>query len=311
MVTDSQKQALTLSLYSLARWADGFFTAKRAEGLALRTQAIYRKNVSAFVDWCEAQNVHEVDHIDPDLIRQWLLALEEHGHNPGGIHQFYRCVKTFFLWYELECAPDGWRNPIKRVKAPKLPEEILEPVALADVALMMETCKHGRESLRDKAVLLTLLDTGARASELCAFNVEDLDPVTGTLTIRHGKGGKGRIVFAGVKTRRCIRAYLKDRGRINGDAPLFVNHSGRRLTYCALRGIVERRAEAAGLPEPGLHGFRRAFALNMLRSGVDIITLQRLLGHADLSVIKRYLKQNTEDLRVAHAAHSPVDQAEW
>jgi len=89
------------------------------------------------VEWCEARNVQDVEHIDPDLLRQWLLALEEHGHNPGGVNQFYRSVKTFLLWYERECAPEGWRNSIKRVKAPKLPEKILGAADLADGGRML------------------------------------------------------------------------------------------------------------------------------------------------------------------------------
>ena len=63
MFTDSIKQGLTLELCHLARWADGFITAKRAEGPSPRTQAIYRQKVSAFVEWCEARNVQDAEHI--------------------------------------------------------------------------------------------------------------------------------------------------------------------------------------------------------------------------------------------------------
>jgi integrase len=59
--------------------------------------------------------------------------------------------------------------------------------------------------------------------------------------------------------------------------------------------------------KPKLHGFRRAFALNMLRSGVDIFVLQRVMGHSDLPVLRRYLAQNDEDNQLAHMRGSPVD----
>jgi integrase/recombinase XerD len=59
--------------------------------------------------------------------------------------------------------------------------------------------------------------------------------------------------------------------------------------------------------KPKLHAFRRAFALNMLRNGVDIFVLQRLMGHADLQVLRRYLAQNDQDNQLAHMRGGPVD----
>jgi len=84
--------------------------------------------------------------------------------------------------------------------------------------------------------------------------------------------------------------------------------SEERLTYDGLRLLLERRAKRARLSnKPKLHGFRCAFALNMLRSGLDIFVLQRLMGHADLQVLRRYLAQNDEDNQLGHMRGSPVD----
>ena len=71
--------------------------------------------------------------------------------------------------------------------------------------------------------------------------------------------------------------------------------------------MVRRKAKIAKIDKPGLHDFRRAFALNFLRDGADIYTLQKLMGHADLQILRRYLAQTDEDLRKAHHKHSPVD----
>ena len=81
------------------------------------------------------------------------------------------------------------------------------------------------------------------------------------------------------------------------------------LAYLGLRSLVLRRARGAGLEPPALHSFRRGFALEMLRAGADLLSLQRLMGHADLSLLKRYAKQNADDLRAVHALASPVDRA--
>lgn len=80
------------------------------------------------------------------------------------------------------------------------------------------------------------------------------------------------------------------------------------MTYTALRGLLRRRAQIAGLDEiPTPHAFRRAFALVMLRNGVDVFALQKLMGHSDLQVLRRYLAQTDQDIQTAHIRGSPVD----
>lgn len=104
-----------------------------------------------------------------------------------------------------------------------------------------------------------------------------------------------------------MRAYLKTR---NDSSPAaWVSDEKERITYGGLRAIIFRRAKQAGIKKPSLHSFRRAFAINMLRAGVDVFSLQRLMGHADLQVLRRYLAQTTEDIAQAHRLGSPVDKA--
>ncbi len=136
--------------------------------------------------------------------------------------------------------------------------------------------------------------------------MEDVDLDNGSVMVRHGKGGKSRIVFIGQKTRRAIRAYLH--WRDERSPALFACRFGERLTYEGLRQLLERNASKARLPSrPTLHSFRRAFALNMLRNGTDVFALQRLMGHSDLQVMRRYLAQNDGDTQQAHMRGSPVD----
>jgi site-specific recombinase XerD len=85
-----------------------------------------------------------------------------------------------------------------------------------------------------------------------------------------------------------------------------------RLTYDGLRQLLQRRSKLAGLrKEPTLHDFRRQFALSMLNNGTDIFSLQRLMGHSDISVLRRYLAQTTEDIRIGHGNGSPVENYSW
>ena len=105
-----------------------------------------------------------------------------------------------------------------------------------------------------------------------------------------------------------VRAYL--RLRRDKKPALWVTRNGERLTYWGLRQIIRRRSFQAGVDTPSIHSFRRAFAVNMLRAGVDIFSLQKLMGHADLQVLRRYLALTTEDIARAHRIGSPVDRGE-
>lgn len=122
------------------------------------------------------------------------------------------------------------------------------------------------------------------------------------------KGRKGRVVFIGAKTRRALLTYYRHYSKRVDDAPLWITDEGGALTRSGIRQIVRRRAVAAGIDEPGLHEFRRAFAINYLRNGGDIITLQRLLGHSSLVIINRYLDLLDDDLKAAIAKHGVVDK---
>ena len=132
---------------------------------------------------------------------------------------------------------------------------------------------------------------------------------SGTVKVRHAKGGRPRITFFGEKATRSISTYLVFR-QVNVDSPLWASRVGKRLSYTGLRDILRRRAERAGIEAPTLHSFRRAFALLCLRRGVDVYSLQRLMGHSDLSVLRRYLAQTEDDLRRAHQQASPADTFE-
>lgn len=285
---------------------DNFLTARKTEQVSQRTLEYYHDKLIKFFAFCQTQAISEVTQITPATIRAYLLHLEITGHNPGGCHAAFRALRAFLYWWENEFEPEGWSNPIRgKVKAPKVALEPLEPVSPQTVQALLACCKNDFTGKRDKALILFLLDSGTRAAECLAVNVEDVNQATGAVLIRRGKGRKPRTAFIGKVTRRALRAYLKQRA---DKAPaLWVTQEGERLTYAGLRSMIQRRAKLAGVAAPEIHGFRRAFALTMLRNGVDLITLQRLMGHAGLTVLQRYLAQTETDLQQAHRRGSPVD----
>jgi integrase/recombinase XerD len=286
--------------------AGAFLLDRKAQNLAKKTLDFYRLNLQTFITWLDTQAVKSVTELTPDLLRGFFIAMTERGHNAGGVRALYRTIRVFLRWYALEFEPLEWRDPLRKVKIPKADIEPLEPVPVETVRTMLATCTRGKfTGERDRAILLFLLDTGVRAGELLALDKQDADPITGDVLIRKSKSRKPRTVFLGRSARRALRSYLKIREDMA--RALFVNDEGERLKMAGLRQVMIRRAKKAGVPVPSLHSFRRAFALAMKRAGVDLLTIARLLGHADLSVLDRYIKQDAEDLRGEHERGSPVD----
>lgn len=289
----------------LSAWIDAFIRDCKARQLSPFTLEYYRAGLAAFTNFIPGLN--EVEHITPDTIRAWLLHLEATGHNPGGRHAKYRALRVFLFWYEREAEPDGWTNPIHKVKPPKVTMPPIEGVSLADVKALLDTCGGDFIGLRDRALILSLLDTGARVREFLSLNFDDLDPISGGIMLRKTKGAKPRHVFIGKRSRKALRSYLKQRE--DNSPAVWVTSSGDRLAVASLQGMLKRRAKLAGLKDaPSSHDFRRCFALNMLRAGVDVFSLQRLMGHSDLSTLRRYLAQTTDDLQAAHDRAGIVDK---
>lgn len=290
----------------LALDVEAFMIDCQVRNLSPKTLGVYRYQLDRFLAWrsCQAGPVtaHEV--------RAYLLALRGVV-SPSTQHQAFRVLRTFCRWTVAEGLWEA--NPMERLKPPKLADRPLPPVPIEDVRAMIATCDRSLLGLRDVALMLALLDTAARASELLGCDVGDADLRSGALVLRHTKEGRVRVTFLGSRARRTLLRYLRDRGNLAGDAamlasPLFATRDGGRLSYWGLRQMLRRRAEKAGVPVPGAHAFRRAACLAMLRNGADVFSVQALAGHADLATTRRYLKLAQDDLAEAHRKHGPVDR---
>ena len=241
----------------------------------------------------------------PEAVRRYLTALGRQ-RKPGRIHAAYWAIHAFLNWCDEEYQLPTWRNPIDRVAPPKVPQEVLEPISMPDLRKMLTACAE-RTFIGDRAILLALLDSGRRANELLSLDVADVDSRTGTVLVRQAKGNKTRIAFLGARARRALVRYL--RHRENPTGPLWVTVREKRMAYSGMRSMLRRCASRAGVRMSGPHAFRRAFCVSMLRDGADLVSLQRLMGHADLAVLRRYLKRTQDDLRSVHEIHGPADHA--
>lgn len=291
----------------LGIWLEAFIGAKISAGKAHGTIEWYKEKLAYFVRFCEGKYIKQITQITAGDIREFMLQLEESGHNPGGRHACYRAIKAFLYWWEKEIEPPGWRNPIKKIEAPKVELEPLEPANPADIKAILETCGNDFEGVRDRAMLLVLLDTGARAEELLSLKISDINIITGEVLIRHGKGNKSRYTFINSTARKAYRSYLRAI-KAAPNSPAWIKADGERITYSSLRSRLRARAGLAGLDRiPMPHSFRRLCALTMYRATHDIYAVGKYLGHSGPTVTQRYLRLTPDDAMRTHQQGSPVE----
>jgi site-specific recombinase XerD len=257
------------------------------------------------------------DEIVPDDIDSFMVLLAEQGHSKNGVAAIFAAMRLWENWLlrkELTT-----KSPVHRSEKPVHEERIQDPTPRPDLARMLEaTAKSRRLGRRDRALLLTLLDTGGRVGEILQTDLGDLNLDEGTLTLRHTKTHAVRTAFLSPETIGALKDYLAqvERGRARLGAafadrgPLFVqlrrHHWGKRATYDVATRRLAHLAREAGVPTPLMHGIRRQFAYGLLKNGASVVAISRLLGHADLATTSRYLKLTAADLREAHSHFSPV-----
>jgi site-specific recombinase XerD len=286
---------------------DSFKLSLQAAHRSPRTIQYYDEKLRPFLNWLEGQGVTDFTGITATHIRAFLLEREQAGRAAMTVHHHAACIKAFlnFLVSE-ELLP---ASPMRKVKMPKLEQEILPAFTPEDVKKLLAATKDPR----DTAIVLFLLDTGCRLSEFLALNVEDVDMKTGAVKIRLGKGMKGRVAFLGFKARKALNRYVMERGPAAPDEPLWLLKSlGReltreRLTRSGLRFLLDRLSERSSVAHCHPHTFRRTFALWSLRAGMNIYALQQIMGHSDLTMLRRYLALVEEDLAEAHRKYGAVD----
>lgn len=152
--------------------AETFLTARKAQGLLKQTLADYRDKLKVFVSFCEAHAVTQIQDVTPDLLRRFMLKLAE-THNPGGQPGFYRVVRAFLRFVENQEVLPEWRSPTRKVKAPRVELQPIKGVPLEDISSLLETCdKSEFFGARDAALLLALLDSGARVTEFLSIDLK-------------------------------------------------------------------------------------------------------------------------------------------
>jgi integrase/recombinase XerD len=163
--------------------------------------------------------------------------------------------------------------------------------------------------IRDKAMLEVIYATGIRVSELMSLNVGDIHLDAGFIRCL-GKGSKERMIPLGSVAVRHVDRYLCDARpklvRQNGEASMFVNQHGKRLTRQGFWKILKKYARTAGINKDITpHTMRHSFATHLLENGADLRSVQEMLGHADISTTQIYTQVTKRKLRDVYEKTHP------
>lgn len=212
---------------------------------------------------------------------------------------------------------------IREVQRPKPERPAITPFSQADVKALLAACdrrsaaysRPGKRACdnarwlatRDRAIVLLLLDTGMRASEICALELRHVDLRNKALTV-WGKGSKERVLPLGARSAAALWKHIAEsRKEARLNEPLFISQTAEPLTRNGLLRIIYRLAEAASVPDAHPHRFRHTMAIECLRNGMNERTLQELLGHESLEMLRTYTRIAQTDVVNGHQVASPVE----
>lgn len=304
---------------------DAFVQHLRVErGYSARTITAYTRDLAEFAKLYEKRQgkapiASRIDNFD---IREHLADLFDHN-QASSISRKLSSLRTFFRF--LLAKQVVQQNPASTVRSPKRKKTLPRALDCDDAARLVEAPEgspkptdddqHSHLLYRDRAILEVLYGCGLRVSECCGLDLEDIDRQRyqgqAIVRVRHGKGNKERIVPLGGKAVQATDAYLQFRPLLRekktleqDPKALFLNYRGGRLTTRSVQRRLGRYVIEAGTPDATPHSLRHSFATHLLDQGVDLRSIQELLGHASLASTQVYTKVSLDHLMgVYDAAH--------
>ncbi len=311
----------------------GYTISQRASDLSYSTVQLYIHQIKLLINYI---GDIEVEKIDSDLLLQFAAYLRNDYKPvrpngdikplaPSSIRINYLAIKSFFKWADQHL--DVGR-PDSVLTKPRYKSPEVKPYDHDEVKRMLKACKYNKPTnpsnrksfttrrpsvKRDTAMVLLMLDTGLRAGEISRLDIGDVNIDNGELSIKPygtGRKTKPRTVYLGSKAHKAVWEYVISRVPYQSDHPLFISQNNKRLDRTGIRHLIVRMGDRANVENSYPHRFRHTFAIEFLRNGGDVFTLQRLLGHSSLRMVQQYLAIASADIKQAHKRASPADRWE-
>lgn len=285
-----------------------FLLSCKVDDLSPATLKDYEQKIGAFVSFCSKISGTRVppSEVTVNHVRMFLLKLQDRC-KPHSIHDYYGCVKRFFNWMVAEGTLE--HNPMKNIRPPKYPKELISPFKVDHIKDMLLLCGQDKFlGIRNRAIILTFLDTGLRLSELASIQLDNLDFDRGLIKVM-GKGAKERVVGIGKTAQKALLKYLLIR---RDDHPcLWVTEEQKPMQFRGIQIMIRRLGKRAGLKNVRCspHTFRHTFGTRAMLNGASEREVQLLLGHSSDRMTKRYTATITSENVVGrHGQFSPVDR---
>ena len=281
--------------------------------LSVHTIRAYLGDLDSFFEHLERLDVTDIASLELSHIRSWLANQQVKGGARTTLSRRATSIRLFTKWATKKS------YLIKDVGAtlatPKGARTLPEVLTVADALLAMDAmaARVGEEdapiSKRDAAMFEILYASGARVSELCGLDLEDIDYARQTIRVL-GKGNKERTIPIGNPAMRALETWLKNgRDSLAGaksERAVFLGARGKRIDQRTVRTMVYHALAALeGVEKMGPHALRHSAATHLLEGGADLRTVQEILGHASLATTQIYTHVSTERLQKAFKQAHP------
>jgi integrase/recombinase XerD len=299
--------------------ADDYIRSLAVRNLAQRTIAATTWKLAKFFDYLAALGIDHVDHITAQVVRDYQIHLYQ-GINAKGRpntvayqNGLLSTAKQFLMFCKQNdyIVTDPGRHVAYAKQPQRLPRGVLTPAEAKKILKVPDT--HTVLGYRDRTILEVLYSSGIRKTELNNLTLADVDYQDGFLRIIEGKGRKDRIVPIGRIACRYLENYIKSvRPELIIDPynqHLFLTMRGKRFSKNALWELIKKYAKKAKLKKNVYpHTFRHSCATSMLKNRADIVTIQKLLGHASLDSTQVYTYLSVMDLKDVHKRCHPREK---
>ncbi len=276
---------------------DAFILDCNSRNLRPATIQTYKTQLRFFLTYA---SVEDLAAVTPTTIRAYFARELGRGLSAASVQTAARTLRAFFNWAVGEGMVSA--SPMANVRLPRMDEPDPDSFTLAEVRRLLDAA-----TVRDRALLLFLLDTGARMSEAAAVMDADIDFNLGSVRLTRTKTRRPRSVFMGSHTTGAMLRYMESRPGTAGGALWRRQTDGLPLAAGGLQEAIKRLGRRANVQPCGPHRFRRTCALWSLRAGMDTEAIVAILGHTSREMLKHYARLRDEDLRRAHAKAGPVD----